>query len=106
MTVNGAALDGDNDGNPGGNYVTPAETSYSPTGLHLYRLFGDVRATGATPERRDGGPERPGGVPERAQREPGDANYLAYLDANNDGHVDLTDLTEFRNRFNLSVFVA
>ena len=45
VSVNGAALDGDNDGNPGGDYVSPTETA-GGSGLHLYRLFGDSNGDG------------------------------------------------------------
>jgi hypothetical protein len=95
----GWGLDGDADGTPGGNFVTPAETSYSPTALHLYRLFGD--ATG------DGVVDLSDLAAFRGTYNAGTGNpaYLAYLDADNSGVVDLTDLTEFRNRYNHSVFV-
>jgi hypothetical protein len=107
LTVNGAAvsdaalgwtLDGDADGVPGGNYVSPAETSYSPTALHLYRLFGD--ATG------DGVVDLSDLTAFRGTYNAGTGNpaYLSYLDADNSGVVDLTDLTEFRNRYNHSVY--
>ncbi|HEX4592577.1 MAG TPA: choice-of-anchor Q domain-containing protein, partial [Gemmataceae bacterium] len=43
--ANGLALDGDADGAPGGNYVSPADTFHG-SGLHLYRLFGDVNGDG------------------------------------------------------------
>jgi hypothetical protein len=108
LTVNGAAvtdaalgwaLDGDANGVPGGNYVTPAETSYSSTALHLYRLFGD--ATG------DGVVDLSDLTAFRSTYNAGTGNlaYVSYLDADNSGVVDLTDLTEFRNRYNHSVFV-
>jgi hypothetical protein len=108
LTVFGAAvsdaalgwgLDGDADGVPGGNFVTPAETSYSPTALHLYRLFGD--ATG------DGVVDLNDLTAFRSTYNAGTGNpaHLAYLDADNGGAIDLTDLAEFRNRYNHSVFV-
>ena len=34
----------------------------------------------------------------------GDSNYLWYLDANNDGHIDQFDLGQFRTDNNASVF--
>jgi hypothetical protein len=34
----------------------------------------------------------------------GDPNYLWYLDANNDGHIDQFDLGQFRTDNNASVF--
>jgi predicted outer membrane repeat protein len=95
----GWALDDDANGVPGGNYVTPAETAYSPTALHLYRLFGD--ATG------DGVVDLSDLTAFRGSYNAGTGNpaYLSYLDADNSGVVDSTDLTEFRNRYNHSVFV-
>jgi hypothetical protein len=96
--ANGLALDGDDNGTAGGNYASPAEASYSPTGLHLYRLFGDATGDG-TVDLNDLTALR-----NAFNSNLGDANYLAALDANNDGHVDLTDLTEFRNRFNATVY--
>jgi predicted outer membrane repeat protein len=108
LTVSGAAvsdaalgwaLDGDANGVPGGNFVTPAETSYLPTALRLYRLFGD--ATG------DGVVDLSDLTAFRSTYNAGTGNlaYLAYLDADNSGAIDLTDLAEFRNRYNHSVFV-
>jgi hypothetical protein len=93
----GWAFDGNGDGVPGGNYVTPTDT-YSGTGLRLYRLFGD--ATG------DGIVDLSDLTAFRSTLNAGTGNpaYLSYLDADNSGTVDLTDLTEFRNRFNHSVF--
>ena len=35
---------------------------------------------------------------------PGSAGYVAYLDANNDGVVDLIDFGAFRTRFGVSLF--
>jgi hypothetical protein len=107
LTINAAAVsdaalgwgfDGDGDGVPGGNYVTPTETAASPAGLHLYRLFGD--ATG------DGVVDLSDLTAFRGAYNAGTGNpaYLAYVDADNSGAIDLTDLTEFRNRYNHSVF--
>jgi hypothetical protein len=97
-TALGWALDGDANGVPGGDYVTPAETGPSPTGIHLYRLFGD--ATG------DGLVDLNDLTAFRNSFNAGTGNpaYLACLDADNSGVVDSTDLTEFRNRFNGSAF--
>ena len=74
-------------------------TAYSPTALHLYRLFGD--ATG------DGVVDLSDLTAFRSTYNAGTGNlaYVSYLDADNSGVVDLTDLTEFRNRYNHSVFV-
>jgi extracellular elastinolytic metalloproteinase len=81
------------------NYVTPDEPSYSPTALHLYRLFGD--ATG------DGVNDLSDLTAFRGTYNAGTGNpsYVSYLDADNSGVVDLTDLTEYRNRYNHSAFV-
>jgi hypothetical protein len=94
---NGLALDGDNNGSAGGNYVSPTETQ-GGSGLHLYRLFGD--ATG------DGVVDLSDLTAFRGTYNAGTGNpaFLSYLDADNSGVVDLTDLTEFRNRYNHSVF--
>ena len=108
LIVNGAAvtdaslgwtLDGDGNGVPGGNYVTPAEPGPSTGGLHLYRLFGDATGDGLV-DLNDLAAFR--GAFNAAS---GSAGYLAYLDADNSGTIDLPDLAEFRNRFNHSVFV-
>jgi hypothetical protein len=99
VTGNGLALDGDNNGTAGGDYVTPAETGPSPTGIHLYRLFGD--ATG------DGLNDLSDLAAFRNTYNAGTGNpaYVSYLDADNSGVVDLTDLAEYRNRYNHSAFV-
>jgi hypothetical protein len=94
----GWGLDGKGDGVPGGNYVSPAETTASPTGLHLYRLFADVTGDGVV-DLSDLAAFR--GAYNTAAGAP---SYLAYLDADNNGAIDLTDLTEFRNRYNHSVY--
>jgi hypothetical protein len=92
------ALDGDGNGTAGGNYVSPAETTYSATGLHLYRLFGDATGDGYV-DLSDLAVFR--GAYNNAVSSP---NYVAYLDADNSGVIDLSDLTEFRNRYNHSVY--
>jgi hypothetical protein len=91
-------LDGNGDGVPGGDYVTPAETTISTGGLHLYRLFGD--ATG------DGIVDLSDLAAFRGAYNAGAGNpaYLASLDADNSGAVDLADLREFAKRMNHSVF--
>jgi hypothetical protein len=97
MGPNGAALDGNNDGSLGGNYVSPTDT-FQGSGLHLYRLFGDVSGDGVV-DAIDLGQFRSTFNANSSQ-----ANYLAYLDADNSGAVDASDLGQFRNRFNLNVF--
>jgi fibronectin-binding autotransporter adhesin len=94
----GWALDGDGDGTPGGNYVSPTDT-YQGTGLHLYRLFGDVSGDGVV-DATDLGQFR-----STFNANNGQANYLSFLDADNSGAVDASDLGQFRSRFNTNVFV-
>jgi hypothetical protein len=78
----GTALDGDGDGQPGGDNLTA-----------LFRLFGDVNGDGAlngldlTAFRSAFGTVSSG------------ASYVPYLDFNGDGAIDGADLTQFRNRF-------
>jgi hypothetical protein len=97
VSVNGAALDGDNDGNPGGNYVSPADT-FGGNGLHLYRLYGDVSGDGAV-DATDLGQFRSTFNSNSTQ-----ANYIAFLDADNSGAIDSLDLSQYRPRFNGNVF--
>jgi hypothetical protein len=93
----GQALDGAGTGTPGSNYVSPAETAPG-TGLHLYRLFGDVSGDGVV-DAIDLGQFRSTFNANTSQ-----ANYLSYLDADNNGVVDASDLGQFRPRFNANVF--
>jgi predicted outer membrane repeat protein len=95
----GAALDGDANGTPGGNYVSPADTLGGGAGqLHLYRLFGDVNGDGVV-DQQDLGQFR-----STFNTDNTNPLYLAFLDANNDGFVDQQDLGQFRGRFNVNVF--
>jgi hypothetical protein len=76
----------------GVNYVSPPDTG-STTDLHLFRLFGDATGNGYWDLSdlqffRD-----------TYNTAVGNPGYVAVLDANNDGVIDLTDLAEFRNRF-------
>jgi hypothetical protein len=95
--TNGNALDGNGDGVAGGNYSSPADT-FGGTGLHLYRLFGDVSGDGVV-DATDLGQFRSTFNANTSQ-----ANYLAFLDADNSGAVDASDLGQFRSRFNVNVF--
>jgi hypothetical protein len=103
VTVNGAAFDGDENGTPGGDYVSPLDGSgwgAPPTFYHfgLYRLFGDATGDG-TVDLIDLSYFRTtfnAGL--------GDPLFLAYMDAENNNMVDLFDLGEFRTRFNVSLF--
>jgi hypothetical protein len=94
---NGLGLDGDADGTAGGNYLSPADT-YQGTGLHLYRLFGDVNGDGVV-DAIDLGQFR-----SAFNANSGSHFYLSFLDADNSGAVDAQDLGQFRSRFNLNVF--
>jgi hypothetical protein len=97
VTANGVMLDGNGDGAPGGDYVSPTDT-YGGSGLHLYRLFGDANGDGVV-DPVDLNQFRSTFNVNNTQ-----ANYLWYLDANGDGVVDPTDLNQFRMRFNTNVF--
>jgi hypothetical protein len=94
---NGLALDGDADGTSGGDYVSPAD-AFHGTGLHLYRLYGDVSGDGVV-DATDLGQFRSTFNANTSQ-----PNYLAFLDADNSGAVDAQDLSQFRTRFNANVF--
>jgi hypothetical protein len=97
--ANGLALDGDGNGTPGGDYVSPADTAGGGAGqLHLYRLFGDATGDGVV-DQLDLGQFRAANNSSSA-----DANYLWYLDANNSGAIDQIDLGQFRTRNNTSIF--
>jgi hypothetical protein len=97
VSGSGGALAG-NGTTAGTNYVTPAETSYSPTALHLYRQFGDADGTGIN-DLSDLTAFR-----NTYNAATGNPSFVSYLDADNSGVVDLNDLTEFRNRYNHSVY--
>jgi hypothetical protein len=92
-------VDADTDGTPGGNYVSPDETTASSTGLHLYRIFGDGDGDGNV-SLTDLAYFRNTYNLNWTQ-----AQFLAYMDADNSGDIDLTDLNEFRNRYNMTVFI-
>jgi hypothetical protein len=97
VTANGIGLDGNGDGAAGDNYISPTDT-FGGSGLHLYRLFGDVNGDGVV-DATDLGQFRSTFNSNSSQ-----ANYLWYLDADNSGAVDATDLSQFRSRFNSNVF--
>ena len=95
----GQQLDGNNDGTPGGDYVSPPDTmAGGPGQLRLFRLFGDTNGDG-TVDQVDLGQFRVA-----FNTVAGNPGYLAYLDANGDGVIDQLDLGQFRVRFNLTVF--
>jgi len=95
----GIALDGDGNGAPGGNYVSPTDTLGGGAGqLHLYRIFGDTNGDGIV-DQQDLGQFR-----STFNASAPSPLYIAFLDANNDGNVDQQDLGQFRTRFNGNVF--
>ena len=108
LTVLGAAvtdavlgwnLDGDADGVPGGDYVSPTDTLGGGAGqLHLYRLFGDTDGNGIV-DQVDLAQFRSANNSSSA-----DAAYIAALDADNSGAIDQFDLAQFRQRNNANVF--
>ena len=81
----------------GVDYVSPSD-ALNGSGLHLYRLFGDVDGNGVVDSQ------------DLSQfRNCYNHNYLSalyqwYLDCQNDGTVDSQDLAEFRTRYNTNVF--
>jgi len=92
-------LDGDADGVPGGNYVSPDDPIDGGSGeLHLYRLFGDATGDGIV-DQTDLGQFR-----STFNAGAGNPLYISYLDVNNDNVVDQTDLGQFRVRFNVNVW--
>jgi VCBS repeat-containing protein len=97
VNVNGQALDGDNDGMAGGDYVSPTDT-FQGNGLHLYRLFGDVNGDGVV-DATDVGQ-----LKSTFNRNNTDPFYLSFLDADNSGAVDAQDIGQFKTRFNVNVF--
>ena len=105
LTINGAAITGSNglavdaagNGTAGSTYISPADT-FGGSGLHLYRLYGDVNGDGVV-DSTDLGMVRSTFNSNNSQ-----SNYIQYLDANNDGVFDSTDLGQFRTRFNANVF--
>jgi predicted outer membrane repeat protein len=80
--LDGRALDGDRDGQAGGDSVTT-----------FHRLYGDANGD----RRVDNGDFFQ--LRSTFGRATGDPLYLAFLDANGDGRVDNADFFAFRNRF-------
>jgi hypothetical protein len=97
VSANGIALDGNGDGTAGDNYVSPVDT-IGGSGLHLYRLFGDVNGDGVVDA------SDVGMLKQTFNRNSTDPLYLWYLDADNSGVVDATDVGQFKSRFNVNVF--
>jgi uncharacterized delta-60 repeat protein len=97
ISAGGQTLDGDADGTPGGDYVSPPDT-YLGNGLRLYRLFGDANGDGVVD------PVDLNQFRMAFNSISGSPFYLAFLDADHDGVVDAFDLDQFRSRFNVNVF--
>jgi hypothetical protein len=93
---NGVALAG-NGTTAGSNYVSPTDT-YLGSGLHLYRLFGDVNGDGVDDV------TDVGQLKSTFNRNNTDPLYLWYLDADNSGVIDAQDIGQFKTRFNTNVF--
>jgi hypothetical protein len=81
----------------GGNYVSPSD-SFQGSGLHLYRLFGDVNGDGVVD------PTDLNMFRSAFNSNASLASYVSYLDADNSGAIDPIDLNQFRTRFNVNVF--
>ena len=97
--ANGLALDGDDSGSAGGDYVSPTDTVGGGTGqLHLFRIFGDATGNGIV-DQQDLAQFR-----STNNSSSSSSSYLAYLDADNSGTIDQIDLGQFRTRNNGSVF--
>jgi hypothetical protein len=94
---NGLDLDGAGTGSPGSNYISPTDT-YLGSGLHLYRLFGDVSGDGVV-DATDVGQ-----LKSTFNRNSSDPLYISFLDADNNGVVDASDVGQFKPRFNVNVF--
>src|SRR5262249_53026976 len=93
VSTGGVALDGDGDGQPGGNFVLAGDTATNK----LFRLFGDVNGDGAV-----------NGLDLAAFRATfgttvGSPTYVAFLDSTGDGAINGLDLTAFRNRFGIAI---
>lgn len=83
------ALDGDGDGQAGGDFVSAGNSAANP----IFHLFGDVNGDAAV-----------NGLDLAAFRNSfgstsSDAAYASFLDVNGDGAINGTDLVQFRNRF-------
>jgi hypothetical protein len=93
VSTGGAALDGDGDGQAGGDFVVAGD----PATNRLFRLYGDVNGDGTV-----------NGLDLAAFRNTfgttvGSPAYLAFLDSNGDGAINVLDLTAFRARFGVLV---
>jgi hypothetical protein len=94
VSGSGGALNG---GGPSGNYVSPADT-VGGSGLHLYRLYGDVNGDGVVD------PTDLNQFRMSYNSNPTQSAYLWYLDADAGGAIDAVSLNQFRLRFNTNVY--
>jgi hypothetical protein len=93
VSTGGVALDGDGDGQAGGDFVLAGD----PVTNKLFRLFGDVNGDGTV-----------NGLDLAAFRATfgtivGSPSYVAFLDSTGDGAINGLDLTAFRNRFGVII---
>jgi hypothetical protein len=96
--ASGSLFDGNGDGTPGDNYISPTDTpAGGPGQYHLFRLFGDTTGDGVV-DLNDLAAWR-----NAYNTAVGQSGYVPYLDANNDHSIDLTDLAQFRSRINHNV---
>ena len=90
---NGLLLDGDGDGQAGGDFVLAGNSTANP----LVRLFGDVNGDAAVNNTDLAAFRAAFGTVA------GDPNYRAFLDFNGDGAINNTDLAQFRARFGTTI---
>jgi hypothetical protein len=86
ISVFGQALDGDNNGTPGGDYVFSDSQG-------LFRFFGDINGDRHVDIADFGALSAAFGTSF------GQAGFLSYLDFNNDGQIDIADFGQFSVRF-------
>jgi hypothetical protein len=92
-------LDGDANGAPGGDYVSPPPTPTGGPGQpRLFRLFGDGTGNGLV-DLTDLALLR-----STFNASLGDPAFSSYFDTEGNGVVDLLDLAAFRTRFNFNLF--
>jgi hypothetical protein len=87
ISANGLALDGDGDGQPGGNYVFG-------DGQGLFRMFGDING-----DRQVDGADF-GALSFTYGSLANQSNFLWFLDVNGDGQIDGFDFSQFSGRYN------
>jgi hypothetical protein len=102
-TPAGAALDGDNNGTPGGAYLSPLDTAGSGAGYHfgLFRLCGDITGNGVN-DLLDLAAFR--STFNQTGPNPPNPAFLDGFDFDNNDVIDLVDLAIFRACFNANLF--